>query len=523
MRRGRGGDLRDSAQRTTALVLYASAIVYASVTLWRYPTWTVDDAYIVFRYARHLAEHGRLTWNASGHPVEGYTGIALPVLVAAGMRAGVAPERLTRALGIATFFLAAWTLRDNQRRLGVPEPVRAYVTAGAMVFPPLYAHATSGLETMPFSALLGVCFGRLLSCGASPTPAAQVRLWLALLLLSFLRPEGVWFAAVFGALVALRVERRARPRLVAAAVAAAFFAVPYGVYFVWRATFYGRLLPNTYYAKAAVGGVDLGFVKTTGHLLGTMLPLLAAGAALSLLAGPRRWLPRSAVRPVAAAAVAVAGLGLQYSRSNLIMGYLYRFQVHWLFLALPLAGVLLASALRWHSILRRHGTVRGSALLVIVGVCLAAWPLESIAGERETRALADRYQHALWEVHARVAARLRDQLPSAEPVACWIDAGIIPFSADDHVFIDFGRLNDDHLARPGVSPRDVADYFFSRRPGALVLTSGIAAALGPQYDPDIVMGDPRFQGYERVQTYCSPEDPTWPCEILFLRRGVATR
>ncbi len=353
---------RTKASSWVAVVLYASAIAYAIATFWHFPRWTVDDAYIVFRYAKHLVEHGQLTWTVGADPVEGYTGVALPLLVAAGMRLGIAPENLTRFVGIASYFGAAWTLRDNQRRLGVPEPVRAYVTAVAMLFSPLFAHATSGLETMLFAALLGACFGSLLACHSSPRPATQARLWLELLLLSLVRPEGLLFAVVFGGALAMRL-RGSPLRTKTAAMAMALFVVPYGAYFVWRVSYYGRLLPNTYYAKAATG-FEPEFLRTSASLVDVFMPLLAAGLAITFLTSRPR-VPRI---PVAAALVAVAILGLQYSRSTLIMGYLFRFQVHVLFLVWPLGGVLLANAVQWRDLPRRFGAATGTVLLAFVGL-----------------------------------------------------------------------------------------------------------------------------------------------------------
>ncbi|HLZ09167.1 MAG TPA: hypothetical protein VKT80_11300, partial [Chloroflexota bacterium] len=75
-------------RKCAATGLYVFSTAYAAVELWRYPRWTVDDAYIVFRYAKHLVEHGQLTWTVGADPVEGYTGIVLPLLVAGGMLCG---------------------------------------------------------------------------------------------------------------------------------------------------------------------------------------------------------------------------------------------------------------------------------------------------------------------------------------------------------------------------------------------------------------------------------------------------
>ncbi|MDP9150876.1 MAG: hypothetical protein M3O36_13175 [Myxococcota bacterium] len=504
------------ARQSFAALLYLSCLAYACVTLWHYPRWTVDDAYIVFRYAKHLVEHGQLTWNVGGDPVEGYTGIALPLLVAGGMWVGVTPEHLTRAVGIASLFFAAWTVRDNQRRLGVPEPMRAYVTAVALVFPPLFAHATSGLETLLFAGTLGACFGALLACNASPTPAAQASFWLVMLLLSYMRPEGMLFAVVFGMALAVRLPRNARDLRVASALALGIFAVPYGWYFVWRATYYGRLLPNTYYAKALAGGFDPDFVQASAALLEILMPLFVAGLVTARWTGSGR----ASRLPIGASLVAIALLVVQYSRSALIMGYLYRFQVHVFYLVLPLVGALLAHATEWRDLRRRFGPAKGVLLASLVGLCLVAFPIEALRANGRVRAMAQRYVDIDTEQDVAIAEWLRDHLSRSESVAYWVDAGMMPFIADDHTAIDFGKLNDEFLARAGLSRKDIADYFFSKRPGALVLTSDHASPLSPQHDGDIVTNDPRFGAYERRLTSCSPEYPGSPCEVLFVRAGA---
>ncbi len=512
-------------RRATAAILYLASAVYAVVTLWRFPPWTVDDAYIVFRYARNLVEHGQLTWNLGAPPVEGYTGVALPLLVAAGMRAGIPPAVFARGLGCAALFGAAGTVWDNQRRLAVPEPARAYVTASVLLFAPFYAHATSGLETMPFLALVGVSFGALLACDADPRPWAQARLWLSLLLLSLLRPEGLAFAATFGVALAVRVARAGASRRVAGAIAGALYAVPYGTYFVWRVAYYGRLWPNTFYAKAAAQGTDApryasGFLEAGAALAGAWMPLLLVATLLALLVPSPRRLPWG---PVVAALVAVGVLAAQYTRSFLIMGYYYRFELQAFFVLLPLLGVLLARLEGVRALRSRTGAGTAGAIAVLCAACLAAWPIECLRDAPEARWHAQRYLDTGTEQQARLGAWLRDRLPVSEPIACWVDAGVIPFVAGDHVAIDFGRLNDAYLAHPGVSRAMVADYFFTRRPGALVVTSDSPTELVPEHDAGIVIDDPRFADYERALTLCSPRYPEAPCEVLFLRRGVELR
>src|SRR3954454_18585635 len=78
-------------------VLAATAVLLPHAMLFDFVN---DDAYISFRYARNLAEHGQLVFNL-GERVEGYTNFLWTVLLAAGIKLGVSPVIASRFLGVA--------------------------------------------------------------------------------------------------------------------------------------------------------------------------------------------------------------------------------------------------------------------------------------------------------------------------------------------------------------------------------------------------------------------------------------
>src|SRR5204863_68876 len=79
-----------------------------------------DDAYISFRYARNLAEHGQLVFNV-GERVEGFTNFLWTVLLAGGIKLGLSPVLTSRFFGIA--FGVRWSY------YGWPFPNTFYVKA----------------------------------------------------------------------------------------------------------------------------------------------------------------------------------------------------------------------------------------------------------------------------------------------------------------------------------------------------------------------------------------------------------
>src|SRR4029078_10291502 len=92
-------------------VVAAAALLVPHALMFDFVT---DDAYISFRYAKNLADHGQLVFNL-GERVEGYTNFLWTVLLAAARKRGAAPDVAARALGIgfgvATLFVVAWIAR----------------------------------------------------------------------------------------------------------------------------------------------------------------------------------------------------------------------------------------------------------------------------------------------------------------------------------------------------------------------------------------------------------------------------
>jgi hypothetical protein len=80
-----------------AIVLGAVALVLQNIIVAdRYMT---DDAFISFRYARHLADGLGPVWSA-GNRVEGYTNFGWVLILAGAIKVGISPIAASRALGL---------------------------------------------------------------------------------------------------------------------------------------------------------------------------------------------------------------------------------------------------------------------------------------------------------------------------------------------------------------------------------------------------------------------------------------
>src|SRR6266508_2451533 len=132
----------DILSRRNAILLALAAMSIATalaVILWRA---TLDDAYITFRYARHLAEgYGFGAWNHTGEHVEGYSSLLWMLLLAGAARLGVDVRIASKVLGIAAalIVIAALVWRRDDR----PAFLAGLFLA---LYVPFLLYAASGME-----------------------------------------------------------------------------------------------------------------------------------------------------------------------------------------------------------------------------------------------------------------------------------------------------------------------------------------------------------------------------------------
>jgi arabinofuranosyltransferase len=281
-------------RRILVIVGLAAAVIGLLWHVSRY-AFICDDAYISFRYAENLARHGELTWNLGEPRVEGYTNFLWTVLLAAGIRSGISPERLAPFLGALFGVITLLGLFWMGRVLlgaGGPDPHRLHrriaahrewlgglaPLTGWEVLPAGLAAAwgafacwsSGGLETPLFTALVVLAITQYLREEVSGQLLRPSGVVFALAALT--RPEGV---LVFAVAVAHRVTWSLGGVLLAAAQRRGDlrqrldgllqrellwllgFGLIYGAYFAWRYEYYGDLYPNTYHIKKATTSAAL--------------------------------------------------------------------------------------------------------------------------------------------------------------------------------------------------------------------------------------------------------------------------
>ncbi len=233
--------------------------------------FTVDDALISIRYARHLREGAGWVFNPGGPSTDGVTPLPWPLLLApiAGADAFAALGTV-KALGVVAAAATGAIVGDALSRGTSPVPLRVAILAAMACVLPAAAYASSGMET-PFAMLLVALAAARLDAGHART--ATVIGGLAVTL----RPELAPWAAVvgFGA-----PPPHADPaRSIARRVGFAAIALsPFAACTVLRLAVWGSPVPLALRAKPS--DLSHGFVYAGAVLLVSVAPvlLLAPGA-----------------------------------------------------------------------------------------------------------------------------------------------------------------------------------------------------------------------------------------------------
>lgn len=244
-----------------------------------------DDAFISFRYAKNLIDHGVLSFNINDTPrVEGFSNplhVALSAVVYALTNTDMVYP-VVAMLGISSAVTAlVLSAQHAAERFGMPGAIA--VGLSFALSPSLWIHAGDGLET-PFVLLMQIF---LWTCAFRFTKSENGRdariIIISSVLLVLLRTDGFVFPAIVSSWLFFQRRHGIALKCIAA-MTIAFLAV-LGA----RLFYYGQLWPNTYYAKIN-GSLPERFIAA-GRLLGSMfykngfvVPFVGAFAAGALQA-----------------------------------------------------------------------------------------------------------------------------------------------------------------------------------------------------------------------------------------------
>ncbi len=257
-----------------------------------YSQWYIEDAAIVFAFARNAGNGlGFVPW-PGGERVEGFSDplwtLVLTALSAVRVSPWIAAKILGAGLGLATLAgVDRWARALHPQ--GDPR-IGAAAAALVAISPQFAAWNASGLE----NPLLGWLLVWGAVAVAEGRPGLVVGTWWGLVAIT--RPEGLMYGAIAGAVGGAAAGRQA-PRWIAGFGAG--LVLPIAGWMAFKVPYFAWPLPNTYYAKlgdvapglAVWDGDGWNYLRNWGLRTGQgfLLPLYAVG-----LAGPSGWRPRLA-------------------------------------------------------------------------------------------------------------------------------------------------------------------------------------------------------------------------------------
>ena len=416
--------MRDS--RPWAALLAAALVLSAGALAWPF---TIDDAYIVARYAQNLAHGHGYAFNP-GVTSDGVTGPIWLLPMGLGQWAGVSSVALAKGVDLVCGALAA--ALATRAGSGKAWLVALVIGTNAAFLP----WTVGGL---------GIGVAALLLLLAAPEGASSRRSLVAgamVGLLAWLRPE----ACVAGFVLLLGLESRMRGRALAVAIAGVALVV------VFRLVLFGHAWPMALAAKPSTPWAGVDYVARGVFVC-------FGGFGLGLVA----WALRAAGRGrVYAAAVLAQLVAIALAGGDWMPGYRLFAPI------VPLYALASVEGLTW---LQR---TRPRAALGL-GVVALALPLLFAGLELpELRASG----------HAResVAGPLADELGAlAGPIAL-VDVGYLGYRSGAPI-VDLGGVTDPVIAGSagGYLAKHIDPAYLARRdPAALVLH----AATAPEVDAD---------------------------------------
>lgn len=270
-----------------ALGLLALAVLAQGLILRWEPT---DDAYISFRYAENLVNGHGLVFNP-GQRVEGYTNFLWTIILAGVSWLGLDIPRSATCLSVAMSILAlalTWLLaRQVGRERGWP-PALAWAPPVILACFPGFSYSAFSAMEGPLLSCLILAF-LLIGCKHASTGSSLLLAGLLGVLAAMTRWEAVLLWPVVVLVHLCDRSQKMRQNLAQSALLSAVLLIGFGVYFIARFSYYGQLMPNTYYAKIASSLFNrtmTGLAYTGELAISWLLPVTFIAW---LSARPQRW------------------------------------------------------------------------------------------------------------------------------------------------------------------------------------------------------------------------------------------
>lgn len=241
--------------------------------------WLVDDAFITFRYSKHLVQGFGLRFNVGeSPPVEGFSNLLWVLMLAPFEAIGGAAPVASRVMTVVSGVVLAWRMvRFLRVGCGLPIILVFLSILSFAALPSVAVWSTSGLETMPFCLLVFLAFECLLGDPRAPRGVAG---GIMCSLLALMRVDGmIWGVVVLGLAAFKAFRDQNRSHLHQLFVCAAILAVHLIILATFRICYFGYPVPNTVLVKVGLCAMTLGrgihyalsYLLTFPHVAGILV------------------------------------------------------------------------------------------------------------------------------------------------------------------------------------------------------------------------------------------------------------
>ncbi len=210
-----------------------------------------EDSFISFRFAKNLAEGYGLVWNIAEIPVEGFTNFLWVIICTIGTIAGFDIILFAQFFGVAAGLVTLLYVYKISRQIGLNDTTALLPCLFLAVSGPFATWASSGMETNLFTFFIVGSAYHSISFWKSGKSESLNLSFLICFLATLTRPEGfgifllLFFVHIIFYLKKEKSGRKLKPLIVGALV----YFIPFIIYFIWRYSYFGFLLPLTFYAK----------------------------------------------------------------------------------------------------------------------------------------------------------------------------------------------------------------------------------------------------------------------------------
>ncbi len=246
------------------LISIVVGLSFFSVFLIYIWNFTVDDAYISFRYSQHLSEGYGLVWNVGEPPVEGFSNLLWVLTITLGYFLNLNSVIFAKILSLMALFITLvlyWKISESvfkkQRGLSILGFSIGFLLL--LVNPATALHSVSGLETMAYSAaILGMVY-----CGyeimISENNGFNKYFLIFAIISSLLRPEGMLICIALYLFIILYIRKDKKVFISFFTSFITYLAIIV-VFLLLRIHYFNDILPLPFYVKTlSEGGLWNGF------------------------------------------------------------------------------------------------------------------------------------------------------------------------------------------------------------------------------------------------------------------------